>query len=90
MKALYEDEVDAMRFDGLLDEALLNLQDEYEGILQGLRHQKIGEDDDVAEYELGSVLEVDVLREISETLAANDCLDICIDIFVKVCSCTRK
>ena len=30
LKALYENEVDAMKFDGLLDEALLNLQDEYE------------------------------------------------------------
>ncbi|XP_059637169.1 exocyst complex component EXO70I-like [Cornus florida] len=89
LKALYESEVDAMRFDGLLDEALLNLQDEYESLLQRLKHQNIGEaqDDDTAEImasDLGTELEVEVLKQISETLAANDCLDICIDIFVKV------
>lgn len=94
LKALCETEVDAMRFDGLLDEALLNLQDEYEGLLQKLRHQNVGngqgQGDDKSEVNqvindgLGSAFEVEVLRRISETLAANDCLDICIDIFVKV------
>ena len=89
LKALYEKELESMRFDGLLDEALLNLQDEYEGILQQLRHRNIGElqGDVTAEMEacdLGTDLEVELLRRISETLAANDCLDICIDIFVKV------
>ncbi|RVW56121.1 Exocyst complex component EXO70A1 [Vitis vinifera] len=89
LKALYETEVDAMRFDGLLDEALLNLQDEYERILQQLRHRNIAElqGDVPAEMmasDLGTELEVEVLRRISETLATNDCLDICIDIFVKV------
>lgn len=92
LKALYENEVDAIKFDGLLDEALLNLQDEYESILQLLRHQNIGDqvqvDDKEAEIvasDLGTELEVEVLRRISETLAANECLDICIDIYVKVC-----
>lgn len=94
LKALCETEVDAMRFDGLLDEALLNLQDEFEAILQQMKHRNIGEargdDGDQAEETsivaagLGSKLEVEVLRQISETLAANDCLDICVDIFVKV------
>lgn len=94
LKALYETEVDSMKFDGLLDEALLSLQDEFEGILQQLRHHNIGvrvedggDDDDgvVGEVaELGTEMEVEVLRRISETLTANDCLDICIDIFVKV------
>lgn len=89
LKALYETEVDAMKFDGLLDEALLSLQDEYEGILQQLKHQNIGEshEDDEAEMiasDLGTELEIQILGRISETLAANDCLDICIDIFVKV------
>ncbi|KAM7516984.1 hypothetical protein LguiA_006567 [Lonicera macranthoides] len=90
LKALYKTEVDAMKFDGLLDEALLNLQDEYEHILQQLRHRNIGEsecgdgEEETVAYELGSALEVEVLRRISETLATNDCLDICIDIFVKV------
>ncbi|KAL1823279.1 hypothetical protein ACET3Z_010057 [Daucus carota] len=95
LKVLYETEVDAMKFDGLLDEALLNLQDEYEYCLQQLKHPNIGEvanggsdDDSVVEVgeplDLGSEEEIEVLRRISETLAANDCLDICIDIFVKV------
>lgn len=90
LKALCETEVDSMRFDGLLDEALLNLQDEYEGLLHRLRHRKLGGGgDDEGKVEavsdgLGSDLEIEVLRRISQTLAANDCLDICIDMFVKV------
>ncbi|XP_030537852.2 exocyst complex component EXO70I-like [Rhodamnia argentea] len=89
LKALYETEVDAMRFEGLLDEALLQLQDEYEGLLQQLKHENVREaeecgDGKVAGSELGSDQEVEALRRISETLAANDCLDICIDIFIKV------
>ncbi|CAK9146479.1 unnamed protein product [Ilex paraguariensis] len=89
LKALYETEVDAMRFDGLLDEALLYLQYEYEILLQQLRHRNIveaqgGDEAEMVVSDLGSELEVEVLRRISETLAANDCLDICIDIFVKV------
>ncbi|KAK1553984.1 hypothetical protein Q3G72_006177 [Acer saccharum] len=89
LKTLYENEVDAMRFDGLLDDSLLNLQDEFEGMLQQLKHQDIGEshEDEEAEIvgsDLGSEMEVQVLTRIAETLASNDCLDICIDIFVKV------
>ncbi|KAF5189038.1 Exocyst complex component exo70a1 [Thalictrum thalictroides] len=91
LKALYETEVDAMRYEGLLDEALLSLQDEYESILQQLKHKSIGDQtqqvDEEAEVEvsdLGSELEIEVLKRIAETLARNDCLDICIDIFVKV------
>lgn len=88
LKALYETEVDAMRYEGLLDEALLNLQDEYERMLLRLKHVNIGElQEKGVELEvshLGSELEVEALRRISETLARNDCLDICIDIFVKV------
>ncbi|KAF3441420.1 hypothetical protein FNV43_RR15334 [Rhamnella rubrinervis] len=86
LKALYETEVDAMKFDGLLDEALLNLQDEYESLLEQIKHQNIGEGDDqmVNVSDLGTVEEVEVLRRISDTLASNDCMDICIDIFVKV------
>lgn len=101
LKAVSETEVDAMRFDGILDEALLNLQDEFEGLLLKLRHHRVNDDvvvddndnnddDDksnkveVINGGLGSDLEVEVLKMISETLAANDCLDICIDMFVKV------
>lgn len=90
LKALYETEVDSMKFEGLLDEALLHLQDEYERLLQRMKHQNIGDskaDDDqvaVISFDLGTEIEVQVLRRISETLAANDCLDICIDMFVKV------
>lgn len=99
LKALCETEVDAMRFDGLLDDALLNLQDEYESLLNKIRHRNFMEsksdcddDDDQDDVvaadmvcaDLGSNIEIEVLTRISETLAANDCLDICIDIFVKV------
>ena len=96
IKALYEAEVDAMRYEGLLDKALMRLQDEYEGIMHQIRHKGIGEADggggDDAEMDgseqrqLGSDLEVEVLGRISEMLASNDCLDICIDIYVKVCN----
>ena len=90
LKALYETEVDVMKFEGLLDEALLKLQDEYESLLLILRHQNIGElqvdkEAEIVASDLGTELEVEVLQRISETLAANDCRDICIDIFVKVC-----
>ncbi|KAG2698959.1 hypothetical protein I3760_07G171600 [Carya illinoinensis] len=89
LKALYETEVDAMKFDGLLDEALLNMQDEYESILLRLKHQNIGElqvdeESEIVASDLGTDLEIEVLQRISGTLAANDCLDICIGIFVKV------
>ncbi|PIA50738.1 hypothetical protein AQUCO_01200163v1 [Aquilegia coerulea] len=91
LKALYETEVDAMRYEGILDEALLSLQDEYESILQQLKHKNIGDQtqqvDEEAEVDvsdLGSDMEIEVLKRIAETLARNDCLDICIDIFVKV------
>ncbi|KAF6173074.1 hypothetical protein GIB67_009994 [Kingdonia uniflora] len=94
IKALYEMEVDAMRYEGLLDDALLSLQDEYESILQQLTHRNIEVDAQKKENEtegepaeiphLGSELEIEVLRRISEALERNDCLDICIDIFVKV------
>ncbi|KAL8487690.1 hypothetical protein ACS0TY_023684 [Phlomoides rotata] len=79
LRAVCETEIDCMRFDGVLDEALLNLQDEYEGLLQRLKHGN-----GKVEESLGSDLEVEVLRRISHTLAANDCLDLCIDLFVKV------
>jgi exocyst complex protein 7 len=84
LKALYETEVDAMKYEGLFDKALLNLQDEFEKILRHLKHRNIGDDDEGTGSDLGSELEVHVLQRISETLAANDCLDICVDIFVKV------
>lgn len=91
IKALYESEVDAMRYEGMIDDALLRVQDEYEAILQRIKHKRIGEaevdnseDEGMQEVQLGSELEVEVLGRMSETLASNDCLDICIDIYVKV------
>ncbi|KAM1022063.1 hypothetical protein EV2_044190 [Malus domestica] len=96
LKALYETEVDAMRFEGLLDDALLNLQDEYESILEQIKHRNVvdlqaaSDKDDrrneiaIVGSDLGTELEVELLRRISQTLAADDCLDICIDIYVKV------
>lgn len=95
VRELYQGEVDEMRYEGVLDEALLRLQDEYEGLLLQLRHRGVGEEAEQEEadagaaagggrHELGSDGEVETLRRISETLARSDCLDICIDIFVKV------
>ncbi|KAM6560331.1 hypothetical protein CsatA_029570 [Cannabis sativa] len=100
LKALYETEVDAMRFEGSLDQALLNMQDEYESLLHQIKHQTLehlvdnnnnemnGDEDDMmvangGSDNLGTKMEVEALRRISQTLAANDCLDICIDIYVK-------
>lgn len=94
LKALYETEIEDMKFEGLLDEALLNLQDELENILKNLKHQRKpkfqdGEGEKEGETvgsEMGSELEIEAAKRISETLAANDCLDICINIYVKVTS----
>ncbi|XP_020599667.1 exocyst complex component EXO70A1-like [Phalaenopsis equestris] len=99
-----EEEVEQMRYEGPLDEALLRLQDKYEEILRRLHHPDVAECPSPREGKwesdgmdllgqgmdgpdwpsLGSAEEIEVLRRISETLASNDCLDICIDIFVKV------
>ncbi|KAJ0985179.1 hypothetical protein J5N97_003535 [Dioscorea zingiberensis] len=90
IRALYEAEVDAMRYEGMLDDALVRLQDEFERILARIRHRGVGDvfDDgdlgDDAKPILGSDAEVDALRRIVQTLAANDCLDISIDIYVRV------
>lgn len=86
LKSLYESEVDEMRFEGLLDQALVHVQDEFEGLLLRMKHKNLGELllHQRGEKELGSELEIEVLRRISTTLANNDCLDICIDIYVKV------
>lgn len=93
LKALYETEVDEMRFEGLLDQALLHMQDEFEALLLKMKHRNLigdksyKDNDDghvKGSCELGSELEIEVLRRISTVLAANDCLDICIDIYIKV------
>lgn len=92
LKALYETEIDEMKFEGLLDEALLSLQDEFENILKNLKHQRKpkfqgfeGEKEgEAVGSEMGSDLEIEAATRISETLATNDCLDICINIYVKV------
>ncbi|KAK7310774.1 hypothetical protein RJT34_08491 [Clitoria ternatea] len=80
LKALYEGEVEEMRFQGLLDQALLHLQDEFEALLLRLKHRNLVSDHG---SELGSQMELQVLRRIAATLEANDCFDICIDIYIK-------
>ncbi|XP_072981948.1 exocyst complex component EXO70I-like [Typha latifolia] len=82
LKLIYEKEIEEMRFEGALDEALLSLQDQYEELLLRIKHP-ISEIDGEDFPRLGSDPEVEILRRISETLAANDCLDICVDIFIK-------
>jgi len=87
LKVLYEREVDEMRFEGLLDQALLHMQDEFEGLLLRMKHRNLRDllhQHGGEERELGSEMEVEALRRISTTLAANDCMDICIDIYLKV------
>ncbi|CAN4122547.1 unnamed protein product [Withania somnifera] len=82
LKTLCETEVDAMGFDGLLDDALLNLQDEYESFACDDDQDDVATD--MVSTDLGSELEIEVLTRISKTFASNDFLDICIDIFVKM------
>lgn len=84
LKALYETEVDEMRFEGLLDQALLHLQDEFETLLLKLKHRNLQDSNNDTDFDMGSELEIEVLRKISNILADNDCLDICIDIYIKV------
>uniref|UniRef100_A0A0E0AXR6 Exocyst subunit Exo70 family protein n=1 Tax=Oryza glumipatula TaxID=40148 RepID=A0A0E0AXR6_9ORYZ len=89
LRAVHEAEAEEMRFEGPLDEALLGLQDLFEALLLRLKHPGGGggggEVSDVEEeYELGTDDEVDAAARIARTLAGNDCLDICLDIYVKV------
>ncbi|XP_044961715.1 exocyst complex component EXO70I-like [Hordeum vulgare subsp. vulgare] len=76
-----------MRFEGPLDEALLGLQDLFEAVLLRLKHAAPADDagavGDTDEYELGTDDEVDAAARMAKTLAGNDCLDICVDIYVK-------
>ncbi|KAM3189748.1 hypothetical protein ACQJBY_068175 [Aegilops geniculata] len=87
LRAVYETEAEAMRFEGPLDEALLGLQDLFEAVLLRLKHAAPADDagavGDTDEYELGTDDEVDAAARMAKTLAGNDCLDICVDIYVK-------
>ncbi|XP_051203158.1 exocyst complex component EXO70I-like [Lolium perenne] len=84
LRAVYETEAEAMRFEGPLDEALLGLQDLFEAVLLRLKHATPADDaGDTEEYELGTDDEVDAAARMAKTLAGNDCLDICVDIYVK-------
>ncbi|CAN1262282.1 hypothetical protein LINPERPRIM_LOCUS11220, partial [Linum perenne] len=68
---------------------ILTLQDEYENILQQLRHHALGEDESTesisspvsSSSDLATDLEIQIQKRISEILYSNDYLDICIDIF---------
>lgn len=90
LRAVYETEAEEMRFEGPLDEALLGLQDLFEALLLRLKHAVTAADDagaavdDTVAYELGTDEEVDAAARMARTLAGNDCLDICLDIYVKV------
>ncbi|KAL6646189.1 hypothetical protein ACP70R_017797 [Stipagrostis hirtigluma subsp. patula] len=90
LRAVYETEAEEMRFEGPLDDALLGLQDLFEALLLRLKHPAPADDDDVAGavgdaagYELGTADEVEAAARMARTLAGNDCLDICLDIYVK-------
>ncbi|GKV10368.1 hypothetical protein SLEP1_g21743 [Rubroshorea leprosula] len=79
LKALYETGVDAMRFDGLLDEALLNLQDEFESILQQIKHQNIGEatkeEPEIVVHDHGTEIEVKEPQKLFKLLDLFDSLE---------------
>ncbi|CAN1189798.1 hypothetical protein LINPERHAP2_LOCUS40119 [Linum perenne] len=68
---------------------VLEANDEYEKILQQLKHHALGEDESTesisspvsSSSDLATDLEIQILKRISEILCSNDCLDICIDIF---------
>ncbi|CAO2207287.1 unnamed protein product [Urochloa humidicola] len=92
LRAVYEAEAEQMRFEGPLDDALLGLQDLFEALLLRLKHPPPppadadaddGGGGDADGYELGTDDEVDAAARIARTLAGNDCLDICLDIYVK-------
>ncbi|RLN04796.1 exocyst complex component EXO70A1-like [Panicum miliaceum] len=87
LRAVYETEAEQMRFEGPLDEALLGLQDLFEALLLRLKHPAAppdaDADGDTAPYELGTDDEVEAATRMARTLAGNDCLDICLDIYVK-------
>ncbi|KAL6646623.1 hypothetical protein ACP70R_015700 [Stipagrostis hirtigluma subsp. patula] len=91
LRAVYETEAEDMRFEGLLDDALLGLQDLLEALLLRLKYPAPADDDDFAGaegedmtgYDLGTNDEVDAAARMARTLAGNDCLDICLDIYVK-------
>ncbi|CAO2169683.1 unnamed protein product [Urochloa humidicola] len=91
LRAVYEAEAEQMRFEAPLDDALLGLQDLFEAILLRLKHPAAPPADDVAGvdgdvddgYDLGTDDEVNATARIARTLASNDCLDICLDIYVK-------
>jgi exocyst complex component 7 len=90
LRAVYETEAEEMRFEGPLDDALLGLQELFEALLLRLKHPApvdddvAGAEDDTAGHELGTDDEVEAAARMAKTLAANDCLDICLDIYVKV------
>ncbi|KAF8653725.1 hypothetical protein HU200_061837 [Digitaria exilis] len=92
LRAVYETEAEQMRFEGPLDDALLGLQELFEALLLKLKHPTppVNDDDDVAGddgdasgYELGTDDEVQAAARMARTLTGNDCLDICLDIYVK-------
>ncbi|CAN1300816.1 Exocyst complex component EXO70I [Linum perenne] len=76
----------------------LTLQDEYEKILQQLKHHALGEDESTesisspvsSSSDLATDLEIQILKRISEILCSNDCLDICIDIFERAREASRS
>lgn len=90
LRAVYETEAEEMRFEGPLDDALLGLQELFEALLLRLKHPAPVDDDvagaegGTAGYELGTDDQVEAAARMARTLAGNDCLDICLDIYVTV------
>ena len=90
LRAVYETEAEEMRFEGPLDDALLGLQELFEALLLRLKHPAPVDDDvagaegGTAGHELGTDDQVEAAARMARTLAGNDCLDICLDIYVTV------
>ena len=79
-----------MRIEGPLDDALLGLHELFEALLLRLKHPApmdndvAGAEGGMVGYELGTDDEVEAAARMARTLAGNDCLDICLDIYVMV------
>ncbi|CAD6251558.1 unnamed protein product [Miscanthus lutarioriparius] len=88
LRAVYEIEDEEMCFEGPLNDALLGLQELFEALLLRLKHPApvdndvAGAEGGTAGYELGTNDEVEAAARMAWRLTDNDCLDICLDIYV--------
>lgn len=92
LPAIYAGKIEALDYEGLFDETLVRLQDDdYESLLLRLEHNVIGESDGMDNFPktTNGSDSLRLHRRISETLAADDRLNIAIDTFVVVIKLTK-